>query len=133
MKTVRAFTWLDLIVCASFALPIASDVTLWLLSAVSVQLGWAPISVSTAAAGFFVNLAGMFGVLWNIVMLKNADKKLHHVDLVARVWLIGVIAFYIAEFDLSPLFAVFIVTEVLGGWFKWNWLRTIKRSSANRA
>ena len=123
MKAVRAFTWLDLIVCAAFAVPLVSDVTLSALNAISIQLGLEPVAIASATAGFFVNLAGMFGVLWNIAMLKVLDKKLHRIDLVARAWLIAVIVFYIAEFNLSTIFAVFIVTEIVGGWFKWQWLR----------
>ncbi len=124
MKIVRAFTWVDLIVCASFAIPIASGLTLSLLNTLSLQLGFAPVGVSSATAGFFVKLAGLFGVLWNIVMLRSQDTKLHQLDLVARVWLIAVIVFYMAEFNLSALFAVFIVTEVVGGLFKWQWLQS---------
>lgn len=129
MNTVRAFTWLDLIVCAAFAIPVASNVTLSLLNTLSSQLGLAPVGISTATAGFFVNLAGLFGVLWNIAMLSSQDRKLHQVDLMARVWLIGVIVFYMAGYQLSAIFAVFIVTEIVGGWFKWRWLQ----SDTNRA
>ena len=74
-------------------------------------------------AKFFVNLAGLFGAAWNIVMLRNAGAGAHHIDLAARLGVISLIAFHIAFSGLSPLFVVFIVTELVGGAAKWIWLR----------
>ncbi len=123
MKYVIVFTWIDLLVCASFAVPFVSDLTLLLLSTVSTQLNFAPVEVAGSASRFFVNLAGFFGVLWNIAMLKSQDPKLHKTDLLARIWLILLIVFHINASGLSPLFAIFILTEIIGGLYKVIWLR----------
>lgn len=123
MKYVIVFTWVDLLVCACFAVPFVSDITLSLLNTISTQLNFAPIGVTGGASQFFVNLAGFFGVLWNIAMLRSQEPKLHKVDLLARIWLILLIVFHINSSDLSPLFAVFILTEIIGGLHKVIWLR----------
>ncbi len=123
MKYVVAFTWLDLLFCAAFAIPFISDITLSLLNIFSLQLSFAPVEIQGASASFFINLAGFFGVLWNIAMLKLMDPNIHKVDLVARLWLIGLILFHIVWSGLSPVFSVFIITEIVGGVLKMNWLR----------
>lgn len=123
MKYVIVFTWIDLLVCASFAVPFVSDLTLLLLSTVSTQLNFTPVEVAGSASQFFVNLAGFFGVLWNIAMFKSQDPKLHKTDLLARIWLIMLIVFHINASGLSPLFAIFILTEIIGGLYKVIWLR----------
>lgn len=123
MKYVIAFTWLDLLVCAAFAVPFVSDLTLSLLSTVSVQLNYSVVEVGGGVPSFFVNLAGFFGVLWNVAMLKSRDPKLHKVDLFARIWLILLIVFHVNFSGLSPVFTVFILTEIVGGLCKVNWLR----------
>ncbi|MEM8496636.1 MAG: hypothetical protein AAF542_01355 [Pseudomonadota bacterium] len=123
MKYVIVFTWIDLLVCAAFALPIISDLTLSLLNLASTQLNFAAVEVAAGTSRFFVNLAGFFGALWNIAMLKSQEPNLHRVDLLARCWLILLIVFHINASDLSPIFAVFILTEIIGGLYKVIWMR----------
>ena len=120
---VRTLTIFDLAACAAFALPGVASLALAALDHVARKAGFAPMPAIEGGAMFFVNLAGIFGVAWNIVMLRNASAGAHRVDLAARLGVIGLIAFHIANSGLSPLFGVFIVTELVGGAAKWTWLR----------
>ena len=124
MTWVLRLTWLDLLLCAAFALPVLSDGVLGLLHRASEALALGPIEVPTRAGAFFVNLAGIFGVIWNVAMLTTTTAPLHRVDLVARVGVVGVIAYHIAASALSPLFALIVATECIGAAVKLHWLRT---------
>ena len=120
--SVRALTWLDLAICASFALPGVSALTFVGLDALSGALGLGPIEAPSGPAAFFVNLAGLFGVLWNVAMLQTLTAPLHRVDLVARFGVIGLIVFHVAASGLSSLFLAFVATESVGGSAKLRWL-----------
>lgn len=121
---VRAATWLDLGICASFAVPGISDLTFLALHQLSVGLGFASLEAPTGPVAFFVNLAGVFGALWNVAMLHIREPSLHRVDLVARLGVIALILYHIAFSGLTPLFAAFIATECIGAALKLRWLGT---------
>ncbi len=123
MKVVRALTGLDLAICASLALPGLSDLTLAVLDQAGRALGLGGLEAPLGAGAFFVNLAGGFGVLWNIAMLRVREPALHQVDLVARLGVIGLIVYHVAASQLSGILFAFVVTECVGGFFKWRWLQ----------
>ncbi len=120
---VRGLTWLDLTMCAAFAVPRISDITLSLLHSLSVSLGQAAIPIPAGPGAFFVNLAGVFGVLWNIAMLSVGPTRLQKVDLVARAVVVALLVYYVAADSLSPVFLVIVCTECVGGVAKYRWLQ----------
>lgn len=128
--TVRALTWLDFAVCAVLSLPFAAALLFGLLDLASTAMGGASVQPPTGAGAFFVNLAGLFGVLWNVVMLTNTQSNLHRIDLVARLGVIALIVFHIALSGLSLVFALFVLTEVVGGIAKFVWLTGSKDQAA---
>ena len=119
---VRALTWIDLGFCAAFCLPGLSDLSLQLLDAGSRALGFAAVPAPEGVGAFFVNLAGLFGVLWNVAMLQIRDAWLHRVDLGARALVVGLIAYHCLRSGLSPVFGVIVATECIGAIAKWRWL-----------
>ena len=129
MTAVRAFTWLDLAICASFAVPGVSDLTFALLHQLSTTLDLGPVPTPAGPGAFLTNLAGLFGVLWNVAMLQIQTPPLHRVDLLARFGVIGLIVFHVAMSGLSSLFFVFVATECIGGTVKLKWL-TAETSAA---
>ena len=133
MNAVRTLTWLDLGICASFAVPGVAALTFGVLDVASRALGFADVVYPTGAAAFFVNLAGLFGVLWNVAMLSVRTPSLHQVDLVARLGVIGLIVYHIAVSGLSPVFLAFVATEVVGAGFKLRWLPTLEPADAPSA
>jgi hypothetical protein len=120
---VRVLTWLDLAICAALATPPTAALTFALLDSASAAIGSAPVELPHGTGAFFVNLAGLFGVLWNIAMLTSAEPRLHRVDLVARLGVIGLILFHIARSGLSLVFLLFVLTELIGGAAKLAWMR----------
>jgi len=120
---LNAFTLFDLAICAVFAVPFTAMFFLAGLDWLSYTLGLGSIELPGVLGQFFINFAGVLGVAWNVHMLRNPDRSLHQIDVYARCAVIGLIAFYILRYGLSPLFAVFIVTELAGGIAKQAWLR----------
>ncbi len=120
---VRTLTWLDLLVCAALATPLTAPWLLAFLNSVSAALGSGAVQYPADGAAFFVNLAGLFGVLWNVAMLNAIPRYLHQVDLVARLGVIALIAFHVAMSGLSAVFALFVLTELIGGAAKMAWLK----------
>lgn len=121
MATVRALTWLDLTICAAFAVPGLSGITLSLLHSLSVSLGQAAVPATEGLGAFFMNLAGVFGVLWNMAMLSVGPTRLQQVDLVARVFVVALLVYHVAASSLSLVFLAFAGSD--GGVAKFRWLR----------
>lgn len=120
----RELTYLDLLICAAFALPGVADLVFAGMHMLSIAVGASPIVTPTGAGAFFVNVAGLFGVFWNIAMLRDEAAELHKIDLFARCAVIALVTYHIGFSDLSWLFAAFIVTELVGGIVKIRWLKT---------
>ncbi len=121
-RILRALTWLDFAVCAALALPLVSLLFLQALSAFSVALGFEAIDMPSDSALFFVSLAGLFGVLWNLALLHQGTAALHRLDLAGRAGVVLLIAIHMLRTGLSPVFGAFIATEVWGGFLKARWL-----------
>jgi hypothetical protein len=130
MNWMRALTWIDLAICAALAIPFLAPVFLGLLSDLSGLLGSNRLAVPNGMSAFFVNLAGLFGVLWNIVMLTREDRALHLIDMGARAGVIALILWHMSFSGLAPVFTLFIGTELLGGVVKWHWLKKTKPVAA---
>ena len=125
----RGFTWLDLMICTALAVPYVSSWTLEMISLASVSLGSTEVALLVGPGAFFVNLAGLFGVLWNIAMLRLQDPSLHRIDLIARVGVISLIALHVSTQQLPTIFFFFLGTEIVGGAFKIAWLRSLDEDS----
>lgn len=125
MNIVRPLTYLDLSICAAFACPGISDLTIAALHSLSIALGFAPVTAPVGLGALFINIAGLFGVLWNVAMLQSNAPQLHKIDLLARCAVIALIAYHFAFSSLTLLFAAFIVSEIIGGIAKIHWLKTL--------
>jgi hypothetical protein len=121
--TVRMLTWLDFAICACLATPPTAALTLVLFDTASAAIGSTPVVLPQGTGAFFVNLAGLFGVLWNIAMLTSTQRNLHRADLIARAGVIALILFHIGQSALSLVFLVIVLTELTGGAAKLLWMR----------
>ncbi len=122
-QAVRFFTWHDLLVCAALATPSTAALILGLLGLISTALGGSPVYTPANPDMFFVNLAGLFGVLWNIAMLTEGEQRLHRVDQISRLCVIALIVFHIVFSGLPLVFSLFVLTELSGLTAKALWLR----------
>lgn len=116
---LRLLIWIDLSICALFALPWVSGQVLAIINRLNAVAGFAGGSVAT---GFFVNLAGLFGVAYNVILLKSIDPLHHRINNYARLAVILLLISYLAAGALPYLFGAFIVTEIVGFLVTQKWL-----------
>ncbi len=126
MKLMRAMTWFDLALCAALAIPFIAPIFIGLLSEVSSLIGSRRLGMPGGFSAFFINLAGLFGVLWNIIMLTSVDRRHHLIDMVARAGVIGLLLWHFLFSNLPPIFLIFVATELIGAVVKSNWLVATK-------
>jgi hypothetical protein len=114
---------IDLAICLLLALPWVSWQFLGLIDWInqSLGLGGGPMAISTEAF-FFVNLAGVFGVAFNAMLLKSTDPVQHLINNCARLVVVAMIILHIAFGQLPQLFYVFVVTELAGFYATKRWL-----------
>lgn len=120
---------IDLAVCAALALPRLSTQFLAVLSYLNglAEFGGGPLNFPVEAF-FFVNLAGVFGVAYNVIMLKSNDVGVHLINNGARLVVVALLAFYIGFQGLPQIFLFFVLTELLGFYMTKRWLRGISHA-----
>lgn len=93
-----------------------------------VGLGGGPINFP-GNAFFFVNLAGIFGVAYNVIMLKSDESWIHLINNMARLCVVAMLAFYIGIQGLPQIFLLFMLTELLGFYVTKRWLHGLADAS----
>jgi hypothetical protein len=124
-RPLRILIWIDLTICALFALPWLSGQLLALLSRLNAALG---LGGEPVVMGFFVNLAGLFGVAFNAILLKSNVPAHHQINNFARLAVILLIAFYLMAGALPLLFGLFILTELIGLLVTRRWLSGLRHA-----
>ena len=121
---LRLLIRIDLAVCALFALPWVSQKLLGAIAAFDTLVGLEGAELGISATGyFFVNLAGLFGVAYNAILLQSNKPAHHQINNYARVGVIVLLIAYLAFNALPVLFGIFVLTEILGLIVTHNWLR----------
>ncbi|MGB1580591.1 MAG: hypothetical protein ACPHER_03690 [Nevskiales bacterium] len=115
-KVIRAWAGLDLLVTAVLALP---PTALWfidMLYQVNGLLG-ATASPPTFAAVhlLFVCLMGGLGVVWAMARLTRPSAFLGRLDGWARLWVAGLILYFILTAHAPLALYLFVASELLGG------------------
>jgi hypothetical protein len=118
----RTLTWFDLAICAALSTPPTAALIFALLDAASAAIGSTPVGLPQGTGAFFVNLAGLFGILWNVVMLSTDQRSLQRIDVTARFGVIALILYHISQSSLSLVFLLFVLTELAGGVAKLVWM-----------
>jgi hypothetical protein len=115
VAVMRFWAAIDLLVTGLLALPLTA---LWFIATLYQVNGW--FGGSTLPPSFdpvhllFVCLMGGLGVLWALVRLCQPVIFLGRADGLARLWVSGLIAYFVFV-EAAPLALVlFIVTELLG-------------------
>lgn len=129
-QRVRFATSIDFALCAALAIPGVASLTLRAIGALGEAAGGPPLPEITGPALFFVNLAGVFGVLWNVVMLRERAERFHHVDLAGRGAVIALVLFHVLGERLPPIFLFIVASELVGGLLKLSWLRGAATATA---
>jgi hypothetical protein len=117
----RASAVYDLLAVSPFAFPGLAAWEMTQLSRVASTLGL-PGDFPGFAAGhlFFVNLFGVFVVVWSLLRLVRTDPVYALCDVVLRFAFVATILFYVIVHDLSRLLLMFAGLEVLWGAMQWG-------------
>jgi hypothetical protein len=120
-RTVFVF---DLTICALFAVPGLSGFVVDSLAQVNSLIGWPGGSSGHQNVGaFFVNFAGLLGVLLNIALLDPRQRTLHWSNVYARALVVLLLTFHVRYSGLPAIYLLFAGTEVIGGLITLRWLR----------
>jgi len=126
---IRGWAALDLVLSALFAVPPLAALLLGLLYALNGRLG----GVSTAPPfepvhWLFVCLMGALGVVWAVARLVEPVRRLGLIDVVARLWVAALIAYFVFARGAPTVLVLFLATE-LGGALHQLWL--LRRPARN--
>lgn len=113
---IRCWAGIDLLVTGLLALP---PTALWFIATLYQFNGLLGETASpppfAAVHLLFVCLMGALGVLWAVVRLLRPEPFLGRADAWARLWVAGMIAYFILGAQAPVILTAFIATEVLGG------------------
>jgi len=109
-RIARGCAALDLVVTGAMALPPSAAL---LLEVVYRLSGLAPPPPDPTRA-FFVCLAGALGVIWALARLREPRRGLVLSDAVGRVWVAGLIAWFVFAAGAPRALLLFVASELPG-------------------
>ncbi|WP_029889403.1 hypothetical protein [Polycyclovorans algicola] len=100
---------------ALFAVPGLSDAFIAAIDLVGTSTGLAPpLEPFSALSMFMVNLAGVLGVCWNVMILRSGAYEMIRINVVARWAVAALIIYYVAARGVTPVILLFAVSEIFG-------------------
>lgn len=115
IRTIRFWASLDLIFTGLLATPLTAQ---WFVATAYWANGFIGGSIEAPLFDplhwLFVCFTGGLGVLWAIVRLRYPRRELGLADAVARLWMAGLISYFIFAEGVAPVFLFFVATELAG-------------------
>lgn len=114
-RAIRGWAALDLVVTGALALPPLARLFVALVYSLNERFGGAATAPAFEPIHWlFVCLAGALGVLWATVRLLRPLAWLGLADAVARVWVAGLIVYFVVAEGAPLVLLGFAVTEQAG-------------------
>jgi len=114
-RCVRVIAGFDLAVTGCLAIPPFAHVFIQMLFAGDAALDLGSLRVEFHPLHWlFVNLAGVFGVLWSVVRLRTPTAELALLDVGGRLAVAALILHATAAEGMTPLLHVFVASELVG-------------------
>lgn len=115
-NVLRAWAGLDLLITGLLVLP---PVAGWLIDTLMQINGWlGGQTLLTDSSGFamlFVGITGTLGVVWATTRLLAPTRRLGAIDAVARLWIGGLIVYFVCFRNVPGILLLFVITEWAGG------------------
>ncbi len=115
----------DLLITALFALPFLAgpvvELLFWLNNLISHEM---PVPELLPFHMLFINLMGTLGVVWALGRVLRPIPMLGMIDAWARLWVTGLLIYFLTQPGVPAIMALFIATELLGAWAQFWKLRT---------
>lgn len=112
---LRAWAGLDLLITGLLVLP---PVAGWFIDLLMQINGWfGGRTLLTDASGFamlFVGMTGSLGVVWAIARLLAPTRRLGAIDAVARLWVGGLIVYFVFFRNVPGILLLFVIAEWAG-------------------
>lgn len=118
LRIVRASAFYDLVITAPLATPWTLALVHQLSSHLNVQLGGAPLPAFEAFHMFIGGLLGSVVIVWSLLRLRHADRRLGLYDGVARFLFSGWMAWTLASGG-APVLWLLLVPEFAWGVVQW--------------
>ncbi len=109
-RIARGWAGLDLAVTGIMALPPTAQILL----AVTHRLSGLAAPEPEPVRDFFMCLAGLLGVLWALARIRDPKRELILADTVGRIWVAGLILWFVGVQGAPVALLLFVVTEVAG-------------------
>jgi hypothetical protein len=120
-RAIRGWAALDLVVTALMAVPPLAVLFIKLIYALNGLLGGVSAGPPfDPVHRLFLCLAGALGVAWAIARMVQPVRPLGMIDAVARLWVSGLIAYFVLALGAPPVLLAFLATE-LGGCLHQLW------------
>ena len=124
-SVVKNWAKFDLLLNASYATPLTLGPFLSVTYFINGLLG----GISSAPAlsplnAFFMNLAGMLGVVWALGRIANPLRQLGLIDATARLVVSALILYYVFAQSAPPALLLIIVSEVAGAFMQFSALKS---------
>lgn len=107
---------LDLVVTGVLVLP---PVAMWFLGVLLDVNAWfggdAGLGDFSGFALLFVSMTGTLGVVWALARLVRPGVWLGMIDAVARLWVGGLIVYFVFARDVPGVLLLFVLSEWAGG------------------
>lgn len=114
-NVIRAWAGLDLLVTGLLVLP---PVAGWLIDMLMQINGWFGgrmlLTDSSGFAMLFVAMTGTLGVVWAITRLLAPTQRLGAIDAAARLWVGGLIVYFVFFQNVPGILLLFVITEWVG-------------------
>lgn len=105
----------DLLVTAMLAVPGLSHGFIWLIGSIGTATGLSePLPELPPFAMLFINLAGILGVCWNLVILQTRLDLAIRINIVARWGVAALIVYNVVLLGVTPILLLFVVSEIVG-------------------
>ena len=114
-NVIRFWAGSDLLVTGLLAFPPIATAFLEALLTVNTWFGGQVGPQSLSPFGLlFVCVSGSLGVVWAVARILRPTWCLGMIDTVARLWVGGLIAYFVFSYDVPAILLLFVLTEWAG-------------------
>lgn len=112
---LRAWAGLDLLITGLLVLPPVAGWFIELLMQINGWFGGRTLLIeSSGFAMLFVGMTGALGVVWAIARLLTPTRRLGAIDAVVRLWVGGLIVYFVFFQNVPGILLLFVITEWAG-------------------
>lgn len=119
-RCIRFWASLDLLFTGLLATPLTAQGFISTAYWVNGLMGGSAVAPTfDPLHGLFVCFTGGLGVLWALVRIRYPSRELGIADTIARIWMAGLISYFVFVEGIGVVFLFFVATELAGAIHQW--------------